>query len=105
MVCLLQVFKVDEALTEAEQFVWGGDKAAQAAELTASLRRVRRWASRVSAATKTKPTMDLLRQLLAADPPPMQHPGASPPCVLYSHWHVRSYLLSKLLWHMHGQIF
>lgn len=71
---------MDEALTEAEQFVWGGAEAAQAAELTVSLRRVRRWASRVSAATKTKPTMALLRPLLAADPPPMQHPGAPPPC-------------------------
>lgn len=68
--------EVDGALTAAEQFVWGGAEAAPVAELVASLRRARRWASRVSAATKTKPTMELLRPLLAVDPPPMQHPGA-----------------------------
>ena len=73
------MFEVDGALTDAEQFVWGGAEATPTAELVASLRRARRWASRVSAATKTKPTMELLRPLLAVDPPPMQHPGALPP--------------------------
>ena len=72
---LLQMFEVDAVLTAAEQFVWGGVEAAPVAGLVASLKHIRRWASRVSAATKTKPTMQLLRPLLAADPPPMQHPG------------------------------
>ena len=76
--CHAQLTEVDGALTAAEQFVWGGAEAAPVAELVASLRRARRWASRVSAATKTKPTMELLRPLLAVDPPPMQHPGVLP---------------------------
>ena len=66
-------------MAEGDQFTWGGSEAAPVEGVLMQLRCARRWVGKMTACTKAKPTLEQLQPLLAVEPPPMQHQGASYP--------------------------
>ncbi len=62
-------------LTEAQQYMWGGPEMQQAWGLEAQLQKAKQWAADVTAASRGKPTLERVAQLLEWDPPPVAAVG------------------------------
>ncbi len=79
---VMQVGELDVAVARSEQFLWGTREVALGGGYCEQLRTARTWVSAINSALKTRPTLEAVEVLLARDPPPMHHPGAtlSPLC-------------------------
>ena len=73
----MQVGELDVVVAQSEQFLWGGREVAMGRGYCEQLRTARTWVSAINSALKTRPTLEAVEVLLARDPLPMHHPGAT----------------------------